>query len=134
VQAEADELRAQNQQLNRQFAAASADVKSLKSQAAALSEAVQAEKFELMNAGQEGERLREQIVQSPEKFQRSLADLQARGPLPARGSWPGVKACVARHRRAAAGRGRGLGWDGHLRRRGRPGAPTNPQNRGQTSA
>ncbi|GBF91237.1 hypothetical protein Rsub_03557 [Raphidocelis subcapitata] len=77
VQAEADELRAQNQQLNKHFAAASADVKSLKSQAAQLSEAVQAEKFELMNAGQENERLREQIVQSPEKFQRSLAELQS---------------------------------------------------------
>jgi outer membrane murein-binding lipoprotein Lpp len=128
VQAEADDLRSQNQQLNKQFAAASSEVKTLKAQVrgkggrrrrarrqlprlarlcpcllpgvspdpaaaaapsslsppppppqvAQLSEAVQSEKFELMNAGQENERLREQIVQSPEKFQRSLADLQAR--------------------------------------------------------
>jgi hypothetical protein len=39
---------------------------------------VQSEKFELMSAQQENERLREQIVQSPEKFQRSLAEMQAR--------------------------------------------------------
>lgn len=32
VQAEADELRAQNQQLNKQFAAASTEVKALKGQ------------------------------------------------------------------------------------------------------
>ncbi|KIY97422.1 Kinetochore protein nuf2, partial [Monoraphidium neglectum] len=85
IQAEADALRGENQQLNRQFAAASSEVKALKSQVAQLSEAVQAEKFELMNGQQEHERLREQIVQaraargvfSPDKFKRSLVELQS---------------------------------------------------------
>ncbi|KAI8474597.1 MAG: Nuf2 family-domain-containing protein [Monoraphidium minutum] len=76
VQAEADELRGINQQLNKQFAAASSEVKTLKTQVSQLSESVQAEKFELMAAGQENERLREQVVQSPEKFKRSLNELQ----------------------------------------------------------
>jgi hypothetical protein len=68
-------------------------------QVAQLSEVVQSEKFELMNATQENERLREQIVQSPEKFQRSLADLQ-------------VCACVG-----------GWGWEG-AGGQGRAGAGT----------
>ena len=77
VQAEADALRAANQQLNKQFAAAAGEVKALKAAAAQLSEAVQAEKFELVAAQQENERLREQVVASPEKFQKSLAEMQA---------------------------------------------------------
>lgn len=51
-------------------------------QVAQLSEQVQSEKFELMNAQGENERLREQIVQSPERFQRSLQEMQVRPHYP----------------------------------------------------
>ncbi|KAF8060492.1 kpr-2 [Scenedesmus sp. PABB004] len=77
VQAEVAELTAQNQALNKQFMALAGELKGLKAQCNGLADAAAAEKFELLAAKQENERLNDQIVQSPEKFQRSLAELTA---------------------------------------------------------
>uniref|UniRef100_A0A383VHS0 Uncharacterized protein n=1 Tax=Tetradesmus obliquus TaxID=3088 RepID=A0A383VHS0_TETOB len=75
VLAEVSELTGQNQALNKQFMALAGEVKGLKAQCNSLADAAQAEKFELLAAKQENDRLNDQIVQSPEKFQRSLAEL-----------------------------------------------------------
>lgn len=77
VLAEVAELTSQNQALNKTFMALAGEVKGLKAQCNSLADAAQAEKFELLAAKQENERLQDQIVQSPEKFQRSLAELTA---------------------------------------------------------
>eukprot|EP00879_Flechtneria_rotunda_P009721 GHRR01010170.1.p2 GENE.GHRR01010170.1~~GHRR01010170.1.p2 ORF type:complete len:464 (+),score=213.62 GHRR01010170.1:562-1953(+) len=77
VLTEVAEFTAQNQALNKTFMALAGDVKALKAQCNGLADAAQAEKFELLAAKQESDRLNDQIVQSPEKFQRSLAELTA---------------------------------------------------------
>eukprot|EP00775_Hariotina_reticulata_P004190 gene4190-4438_t len=77
VRAEVAELTSQNQALNKSFIALAGEVKALKAQCNSLADAAQAEKFELLSAKQENDRLQDQIVQSPEKFQRSLAELTA---------------------------------------------------------
>lgn len=63
VKAEVAELHAANQALNKTYSSLHAEVKGLKGQANALADQAQAEKFALMNAQQEHERLQDQIVQ-----------------------------------------------------------------------
>jgi hypothetical protein len=63
VEAEALAVYQQNQQLNKQQGALHAEVKTLKAQANQLADQAAQEKFELMNAQQENERLQSQIVQ-----------------------------------------------------------------------
>lgn len=63
VEAEALAIYQQNQQLNKQQLGLHSEVKALKAQANQLADQAAQQKFELMNAQQENERLQSQIVQ-----------------------------------------------------------------------
>jgi hypothetical protein len=80
VEAEALAIYQQNQQLNKQQLGLHSEVKALKAQANQLADQAAQEKFELMNAQQENERLQSQIVQV--QSQAAVAD-RARGRAPA---------------------------------------------------
>jgi kinetochore protein Nuf2 len=76
VESEADALTTQNQALSKQIGALLQVSKQLKAQGAQQHEAAQADRAELSERRADVERLQGQVVQSPERFQRTLQDMQ----------------------------------------------------------
>lgn len=75
VEAETAEIYAENQLLHKEHSALATEVRTLKAKTNQLTDEASDAKFKLMNLQQDCERLRGQIVQSPEKLQASLQRL-----------------------------------------------------------
>lgn len=76
LEAEIQDILNKNQQLYKDQSALHNEVKLLKQQSNQLADTAAAVKFETITVKQDGEKLQAQVVQSPEKFQRSIMDLQ----------------------------------------------------------
>eukprot|EP00850_Spirogloea_muscicola_P000885 SM000003S11130 [mRNA] locus=s3:1138193:1140561:+ [translate_table: standard] len=77
LEAETQDLVSQIAGLNKHQAQLAAEVRTLKQTATELSDKVANEKFLLLNARQEAVRLKAEIVESPEKLQRTLDELSS---------------------------------------------------------
>ncbi|KAG0565779.1 hypothetical protein KC19_7G014000 [Ceratodon purpureus] len=77
LETETKELHQEIQVLNKQHGAINTDIRALKQEGVAVADEISAEKFSLLQLKDEQERLKSQIVQSPQKLQRSLAEKKA---------------------------------------------------------
>lgn len=77
LEAETKELNQEIQVLNKQHGALNSDIRALKQAGQAVAEEISTEKFSLIQLKEERARLKRQIVQSPQKLQRSLAEKKA---------------------------------------------------------
>lgn len=75
LQSETGKLDEQIQELNKQHALLVEQITALKQHISELSDKSAGDKFMILNAKQENDRLRTQIVRSPEKLKRSLSDM-----------------------------------------------------------
>ncbi|KAK9816471.1 hypothetical protein WJX72_000700 [[Myrmecia] bisecta] len=77
LEADIHEVYTENQQLNKQQATLNSEVRAMKQQTNVLADEAADLKFKLANARQEGDQLRSLIVESPEKLQAMLEEIQA---------------------------------------------------------